>query len=55
VAQDRLLGILCLQSATAGRFLSNDERVVRIAARQMAASMALLEHASRGHGWQKEA
>jgi len=43
VAQDRLLGILCLQSATAGRFLSNDERVVRIAARQMAASMALLE------------
>ncbi len=43
VAQDRLLGILCLQSATAGRFLSDDERVVRIAARQMAASMALLE------------
>ena len=26
-----------------GRFLSDDERVVRIAARQMAASMALLE------------
>jgi hypothetical protein len=45
VAQDRLLGILCLQSATAGRFLSNDERVVRIAARQMAASMALLARA----------
>ena len=43
MAQDRLLGILCLQSATAGRFLSDDERVVRIAARQMAASMALLE------------
>ncbi len=43
VAQDRLLGILCLQSATAGRFLSDDERAVRIAARQMAASMALLE------------
>jgi len=43
VAQDRLLGILCLQSATAGRFLSDDERVVRIAGRQMAASMALLE------------
>jgi GAF domain/Pyridoxamine 5'-phosphate oxidase len=45
IAQDRLLGILCLQSATAGRFLSDDERVVRIAARQMAASMALLERA----------
>jgi adenylate cyclase len=44
--QDRLLGILCLQSAAAGRFLSDDERVVRIAARQMAASMALLERAA---------
>jgi len=43
VAQDRLLGILCLQSSMAGRFLSDDERVVRIAGRQMAASMALLE------------
>ena len=46
MTQDRLLGILCLQSATAGRFLSDDERVVRIAARQMAASMALLERAA---------
>ncbi|HWB85080.1 MAG TPA: GAF domain-containing protein [Bryobacteraceae bacterium] len=45
VAQEKLLGILCLQSATPGRFLSDDERVVRIAARQMAASMALLERA----------
>jgi len=44
VAHDRLLGILCLQSATAGRFLSDDERVIRIAARQIAASMALSEH-----------
>src|SRR5262249_23340444 len=33
--------ILCLQSTTAGQFLSDDERVVRIAARHMAASMAL--------------
>lgn len=41
--QDRLLGVLCLQSSTPGRFLSDDERVVRIAARQMAACMALLE------------
>ncbi|HYL36403.1 MAG TPA: GAF domain-containing protein, partial [Bryobacteraceae bacterium] len=43
VAHERLLGILCLQSEMAGRFLSDDERVMRIAARQMAASMALLE------------
>lgn len=43
MTQDRLLGILCLQSATVGRFMSDDERVVRIAARQMAASMALEE------------
>jgi adenylate cyclase len=43
VAHERLLGILCLQSETAGRFLSDDERVVRIAAHQMAASMALQE------------
>ncbi len=46
MTQDRLLGILCLQGATVGRFLSNDERVVRIAARQMAASIALLERAA---------
>ena len=46
MTQDRLLGILCLQSATAGRFLFDDERVVRIAARQMAASIALLERAA---------
>ncbi|HEY7336519.1 MAG TPA: GAF domain-containing protein [Bryobacteraceae bacterium] len=44
VARDRLLGIVCLQSAVAGRFLSDDERLVRIVARQMAASMALGEH-----------
>ncbi len=45
VAQDRLLGILCLQSASPGRFLFDDERVVRIAARQMAASIVLAERA----------
>lgn len=43
VAQDRLLAVLCLQSATVGRFLSEDERVVRIAGRQIAAAMALQE------------
>jgi adenylate cyclase len=43
VAKERLLGILCFQNTSPGRFLSDDERVVRIAARQIAASMALLE------------
>lgn len=43
VAKDQLLGILCLQSDKVGRFLSDDERVVRIAAHQIAASMALVE------------
>ena len=43
IVQDRLLAVLCLQSAAAGRFLSDDERVVRIAASQMAAAMALQE------------
>ncbi len=43
LVQDRLLGILSLQSTAQGRFLSDDERVVRIAARQIAASMALLQ------------
>jgi adenylate cyclase len=45
LSQDKLLAILCLQSTSAGRFLSDDERVVRIAARHIAASMALLERA----------
>jgi GAF domain-containing protein len=57
VAHDRLFGILCLQSAKVGRFLSDDERVVRIAARQMAASMALLERiesAESGSGRRRE-
>jgi adenylate cyclase len=43
VTHERLLGILCLQSEVPGQFLSDDERVVRIAAQQIAASMALLE------------
>jgi hypothetical protein len=42
LAQNELLGVLCLQSADAGRFLSDDERVVQIAARHLAASMATL-------------
>jgi adenylate cyclase len=43
VAHHRLFGILCVQGAKVGQFLSDDERVVRIAAGQMAASMALME------------
>ena len=41
VANDRMFGILCLQSAIAGGFLSDDERVIRILARHMATSIAL--------------
>jgi adenylate cyclase len=43
LARNELLGVLCLQSEIAGRFLSDDERVVQIAARHLAASMAMLE------------
>jgi hypothetical protein len=42
LARNELLGVLCLQSEIAGRFLSDDERVVQIAARHLAASMAML-------------
>lgn len=42
VANNELLGVLCLQSAASGRFLVDDERAVQIVARHMAASMALL-------------
>jgi GAF domain len=39
---NQLLGVLCLQSAVTGRFLARDERVVQIAARHLAAMMAML-------------
>jgi putative methionine-R-sulfoxide reductase with GAF domain len=38
--RNRLLGVLCLQSAEPGRFLEADERVMQIVARHLAASMA---------------
>jgi len=38
--RNRLLGVLCLQSAESGRFLEADERVMQIVARHLAASMA---------------
>ena len=40
LARKKLLGLLCLQSETPGRFLESDERVMRITARHLAASMA---------------
>ncbi len=42
VARGRLLGVLCLQSAVTGRFMADDERLIQIAARHLAATMALL-------------
>jgi hypothetical protein len=42
VAQGELLGILCIQSDELGRFLVDDERVMQIVGRHLAASMATL-------------
>ncbi len=42
LAQNELLGVLCLQSEVTGRFLSDDERIVQIASRHLSASMAML-------------
>jgi GAF domain/Pyridoxamine 5'-phosphate oxidase len=42
IARDQLLAVLCLQSETAGRFRAADENVLKIAARQIGLSMALL-------------
>jgi adenylate cyclase len=42
VAGGRLVGVLCLQSATAGRFAAVDEQVVAIIGRQLAAAMLAL-------------
>src|SRR6266568_1295250 len=40
--RNRLLGVLCLRSAVTGRFLAGDERLIQIAARHLAATMAML-------------
>jgi GAF domain/Pyridoxamine 5'-phosphate oxidase len=42
IAHNELLGVLCLQSPMVGRFLSDDERVMQIVARHLAASMTML-------------
>lgn len=53
VAPGRLLGVLCLQSDTPGRFLSEDEHIVSVAAAQIGLAMALLELAPTidNNGW----
>jgi GAF domain-containing protein/pyridoxamine 5'-phosphate oxidase-like protein len=40
LSRNKLLGVLCLQSAETGRFLEADERMMQIVARHLAASMA---------------
>ena len=42
LANNELLGVICMQSAEPGRFLADDERLVQIAVRHLAASMAIL-------------
>ena len=42
VAHNHLLGVLCLQSEEAGRFAALDERLALVAARQIAATMAMI-------------
>jgi adenylate cyclase len=42
LAHNQLLGVLCLQSEEAGRFTAVDERLALIAARQIAANMAMI-------------
>jgi GAF domain/Pyridoxamine 5'-phosphate oxidase len=42
VVRDKLLGVLCMQDQTPGRFRTTDERVLQIAARHLAVAMANL-------------
>jgi hypothetical protein len=42
LASNHLLGVLCLQSEEAGRFSAIDERLALVAARQIAATMAMI-------------
>ena len=44
VAHGELAGILCIQSDEVGRFLLDDERVIQIVGRHLAASMAMLRN-----------
>jgi adenylate cyclase len=49
VAHGDLFGILCIQSPEAGRFLVDDERVIQIVGRHLAASMATLRSRQSEH------
>jgi len=49
VAHGELLGILCIQSDEAGRFLVDNERVTQIVGRHLAASMAMLRSRHSQH------
>ena len=50
LAHNHLLGVLCLQSEQAGRFTAVDERLALVAARQIAAIMAMIRlEAAREH------
>lgn len=44
VGHGELLGILCIQSDEVGRFLVDDERVIQVVGRHLAASMATLRN-----------
>ena len=48
LAHNQLLGVLCLQSEQAGRFTAVDERLALVAARQIAATMAMIRLESQG-------
>lgn len=48
LAHKELLGVLCLQSEEAGRFSAADERVALVAARQIAADMAMIRLEAAG-------
>jgi GAF domain len=48
VAHNELLGVLCLQSEVVGAFMSDDERVVQIAARHLATSMVTFRRPDAG-------
>jgi adenylate cyclase len=43
LARGQLLGVLCLQSETPGRFLTQDEHIANVVATQLGLSMALLQ------------
>jgi len=55
LAHSQLLGVLCLQSESPGRFTAVDERLALVAARHIAATMAMIRlepaREAEGHGY----